>query len=498
MTRGWKWYLFLGAKFFCFSFLPASAVADDSHYQDYIVGGRAVGLGGAFCSIADDSSGLYYNPAGIVDSRMSSLQISTSLYGFERGSFDLEALTLPIPGVENLDVRFTDLIVVPSSAGGVKTFGKKGPDGTPIEAYAFSVLVPSYRSFAITAPFSSGTAATVDPAFIDTQLSYSRRVVDRTLWAGIGYARKLDANLRLGISGHYVLRSVVDIEKVSSSATVDAIAGNGAESQELFDTANNDIAYINGSLLLSVGLKYITGPWSFGTSFQLPSWQIHSLADLRFSRGKSVPDIDCSGLTQTSDACGEGGVLSGGGVSQYSSYQPDNVISETKYAPNLRLGVSYVLAQKLTLSGDLSYYFPVEYTLVNFDNENEKELLPFNPRVERNGVLNASLGLEYWMIREVSVSAGLFTDFSSAPNIEGTSLSEDRQPHVDLLGLSLVLGYLSDHTSTRFGLLYSSGSGHDVIPVNTINKVLNASQNYQRVNYFQSFFYFFVSSTYRY
>ena len=28
--------------------------ADDTHYQDFLVGGRALGLGGAYVSLADD------------------------------------------------------------------------------------------------------------------------------------------------------------------------------------------------------------------------------------------------------------------------------------------------------------------------------------------------------------------------------------------------------------------------------------------------------------
>ena len=61
--------------------LAGPARADDTHYHDYPIGGRAVGLGGAFVALASDPSGLYYNPAGIVDSRHHSVQISTNLYG---------------------------------------------------------------------------------------------------------------------------------------------------------------------------------------------------------------------------------------------------------------------------------------------------------------------------------------------------------------------------------------------------------------------------------
>ena len=45
----------------------ALALADDGHYQNFLVGERAAGMGGAFTAIANDPSGTYYNPAGLVD-----------------------------------------------------------------------------------------------------------------------------------------------------------------------------------------------------------------------------------------------------------------------------------------------------------------------------------------------------------------------------------------------------------------------------------------------
>jgi len=301
----------------------------------------------------------------------------------------------------------------------------------------------------------------------------------------------------VGVSAHYVLRSVVDIEKVASSATLSFGEDSSGESQEVFDTATNDIAFLNGSLVLGGGIKYKSGAWQFGASVQLPSWQVHSRTELRSSRGQSVPHVDCTQLNATSEACREGGVLALGGKSQFTVYQPKSVESETKYAPSIRVGASYSLPYKLTVSGDLIYHFPVSYTLVNLKEEDAK-WLPFNPKVDRNEVLNMSFGFEYLMIREVSIAAGIFSDFSSAPEIPEQYLSADMQPHVDLLGLSMALGYFSEHTLTRFGLLYSSGSGQDVIPVNTTDKILEQSDDYHRVGYFQSFFYVFISSTYRY
>ena len=49
--------------------------ADEGRYQDYALGARALGLGGAYTAISDDPSGVFYNPAGLVDVSRARLSI---------------------------------------------------------------------------------------------------------------------------------------------------------------------------------------------------------------------------------------------------------------------------------------------------------------------------------------------------------------------------------------------------------------------------------------
>lgn len=42
-----------------------SVQADVFHYSNLLIGDRAIGFGGAYTAIADDASGVYYNPAGL-------------------------------------------------------------------------------------------------------------------------------------------------------------------------------------------------------------------------------------------------------------------------------------------------------------------------------------------------------------------------------------------------------------------------------------------------
>ena len=46
-------------------FSTTSLYADDAHYKNILIGERAATMGGSYVAISDDSTGCYYNPAGI-------------------------------------------------------------------------------------------------------------------------------------------------------------------------------------------------------------------------------------------------------------------------------------------------------------------------------------------------------------------------------------------------------------------------------------------------
>ena len=54
--------------------------ADFYHYADIIVGDQAASMGGAYGAIADDSSAIYYNPAGLAQVRADAVSASMNAY----------------------------------------------------------------------------------------------------------------------------------------------------------------------------------------------------------------------------------------------------------------------------------------------------------------------------------------------------------------------------------------------------------------------------------
>ncbi|MEO0592464.1 MAG: UPF0164 family protein [Myxococcota bacterium] len=438
--------------------LPARVTrADDTHYQDFVIGGRAVGLGGAFTAIADDPSGLFYNPAGIADVRQTNLQVSASLYGFERGGIG-DRLSVPVPGVEDLDIEFTELIVIPSSAGFISNLDAKLPNGQNRHSYGVTVIVPSFRSFAA----NENQGAT----------TYRRRVTDRELWAGAGYGLRLTPRLSVGVSGFYILRTVVDTESLAANETLEG-------ETDRFQTVSNDISLVNGNVVFVGGVKFLATPkLSLGASLRSPSIGVHSDGDLFFERAESDPSSDTT-------------------ISGFERQVIEGRNSETRYSPVARFGVAYQEPYQFTVSADASVHLPVDYRLIDIDDEAIRQRLPFNPDVERRTVVNLNAGVEYLLVREVSVALGGFTNFSSAPSISEQPTT-DQLPHVDMLGLTLALGYFGEYTLSRLGVQFSAGTGQDVLPESDIARLVDGDLSFRRVDFSQSFFYVFLSSTFRY
>ena len=49
--------------------LSSAAIADQYHYGNLLVGGKAIGFGGAYVAVADDQSAMHYNAAGLAFQR---------------------------------------------------------------------------------------------------------------------------------------------------------------------------------------------------------------------------------------------------------------------------------------------------------------------------------------------------------------------------------------------------------------------------------------------
>ena len=71
-------------------------------------GSVATGMGGAFVSVANDATALYWNPAGIANLTANEVTIFHANW-IASTNFDYAALVLPLGGIGNIGLSFTSL-----------------------------------------------------------------------------------------------------------------------------------------------------------------------------------------------------------------------------------------------------------------------------------------------------------------------------------------------------------------------------------------------------
>jgi len=443
--------------------LSSEAAANDTNYQNYITGGRAAGLGGAFTAIANDVSGLLYNPAGLVDDYHSDFSLSANLYGFERTERGGTPPS-PIPSLSNIANVTTELVIIPSVAGAVRTFQKDSHAPGYLNALSFGMLVPSQRDATETLR-RAGEAGSDD---------YKRQVHDRVFMPGFGYARKIGRRWRIGISNFAQLRSLQSNENIVSIKNGDPQA---------FRSADSSITITAASFLAILGVKFLASDaFHLGLSFAFPSIPVFSSTSFRYYRSGFDP-------AQTPQ----------GDIKQVVT---DSVKATYVQPAVLRVGGAYMWNERLTLTADVSVNFPVSYRLVSSDDPTIQGVLPLASAVQRLAVVNLNAGVEYLFSQTFALSGGFYTDFASSPELSGAQfsgvLNQQALSHIDLYGFTGALAFSAPNSVTRVGAMYSFGHGYDVVTREDFGRVLQDSSQFQRVENFKSFFYIFVSTTARF
>ena len=432
----------------------AAARADDVHYQDYPVGSRALALGGAFVALSDDPSGLYYNPAGICDSRRLNVSVSASLYGIERqaaGAIEIDRGTFSLATLNSLNV-------IPGEAGLIRGHGSLDARGTPF-AFGFDVTVPSFRSYGIdaTQPFQVHT-----------------RVSDRTFDLAAGAGMRWNEKLNLGLALHYVLRLYDTSE--------DALSVQGATDPGI-GVYHADASFQNGNLVALLGAKYRhTDEWLFGAALGLPGIPLHSAGKVSVQDVTANPDAPAGQRTVA------------------TTVSTTEVDSRTRVPALLRLGVARVEARRWTLSGQITGHLGTSYDRFSVAPAISRRLR-VQDHIERDPVVDLNLGGEYLLTPEVSVALGLFTDRSAAPRFQvddagNLVAGSSRQPRVSMYGGTATVGLIGLHSISRLGVSAAYGAGEDAVPNDPTGIV--DPDGFRVAPVHQLFLYVFLASTFRY
>ena len=259
------------------------------------------------------------------------------------------------------------------------------------------------------------------------------RLEDRSLWVGGSFALNFSEALALGLTMYYTARNY-------SRSVTDRIESGGITS-----IANEEKIFTNNSLIYMLGLyQQLSRRWSLGLSHRFSSMEISGHGTYFYS------DVSTAGTSSTRNE--------------------DRISSETRIPSKTTLGLAYEQKGHLTLSADLSYYGQEQYR--DLDH-------PGGDWIRHKNIWNFHLGGEYYVKTWLSLRAGIFSNFSSSPEIP-YGVSERRPDHIDMWGFSTNAAiYTSSASSLTLGGYWVGGQGHSTQLISgSIEKVPMSMQTF--------------------
>jgi long-subunit fatty acid transport protein len=374
-----------------------TAFADEYHYQDLIVGERAAGLAGAYISIADDPSGLYHNPAGIIYNFENYFSLSANVYKTSSTTYK--------KAIAGQDYKMESSGWVPNFFGATQNYGKF--------KLGFAILSPSSEVLDLDDNISNISTSAGQTKSVRRRLV---RQYSISLY-GVGAAYEPVKDLAAGISlfmGQLTDKSVNTQQQIFNG-TPERFAIN-----ESFSDQSTMFIYPK------FGFQWMPAPkWAIG-GVASSSYTAYSKKKERIAGSKLNNDGTLGGTTNETD--------------QLNTAEVDS-------APNalgpyeLGLGTSYFPTKDLLFSLDVRYYSD-DQTFTTFTT------VP---------VVNVALGSEWYMSDQIVLRGGLYTNNANTPDLD--SNKTDQRPHVDYLGLTAGITFANPGSSFTLCTQLSQGSG---------------------------------------
>jgi hypothetical protein len=456
----------LGAAVFAVS---ASARADPVHHNEVLVGGRALGMGGAATGLAEDAASVYYNPAGIAQMGGSSISASFQVNAFQKITVDHG---LQAAGLADLTHDEKPSLAIYVSA--IAKFGAADGTGFRRHAVAFSTVNPEQEALAFKG------FGHIDESYADLKLDNS----DETVWRGLSYAYSLSSRWAFGLSAFWSHREMKHREAwifADGVAPRDYVDSQGnAHNAVLANQIRADLRDVklnSDDAILRLGVRHDLSPsWRLGLMLQPPAIPLRANANVgqeRITFGADEPDAPAP--------------------TYFRSQQPASAHSPIPW--EVRLGGAY-LHDDFTLALDVLFHGPTGSAKdpvvavgapASDDAFGRPPAMPFllPTTYYTHFVTNVALGVESSIADIVPWSAGVFTDFSAAPPIDGPS-NTYAWPDVDRFGVSASLGLRQKGYNLQIGGSLVLGGG-DALVVDSEADAFTYTQSHWKERTFMFF-----------
>jgi hypothetical protein len=285
----------------------SSALADQFHNVNTLIGDRASGMGGAYTAISDDATGLYYNPAGIVYASGRDLTVSANVYFHTVKSYK--------GALSRFDWNRVSSALLPNYFGAVQPLG-------PVKI-GFSYAVPDSSQEDQDQTFN-------DVSQLTKQYTINFHAKDTTYNFGPTIAAPITDSLSVGMTLYYYLRQFSYIQKEVN----------------IYNTPSPTYGWTNRIFdLMEKGLRPVIG--------------VMWLPMEKFSLGFSLSKVYLlDSIATQQDTCSDTNI-DGVGCDTPFTMVDTTIKDKRKFPTHAAAGAAYYLSPDLLVSGDLNYYTKV-------------------------------------------------------------------------------------------------------------------------------------------
>ncbi|MBF0442632.1 MAG: hypothetical protein HQK54_12065 [Oligoflexales bacterium] len=400
-------------------YLSSEGFSDQYHYANIIIGDRAMGLGGAYCGVADDASGVYYNPAGLA------FALNNDISGSANAFYNRRITYKKTIGESNF---------VEKSGGTMAPFlgGLQKLDNIHqglVSAFGFYTTDSDLKDQDDYIPVTPELGIR----------RFHRAVNFRASTGGIAVAaaKRLTPNFAAGFSIHYLsinelLQEYQDSESLWSAKKTDPTAPI-----YVLEVMNSRQYLTATGLAPSLGMQWALSPdFSLGLNVKFPTITAEKL-DYSIERTKNYRDGDSNVLTDENIPAAERGKVVRAIATQQTVKKPLG-----KIPTEFRLGAAWFATTRILWTFDITSFSATKGDISLY---------------ERKSVMNYASGFEYYVTSSIPIRFGLFTNSDARP--EPVSNKTDQPDHIDYTGMSLFFAWVQPNSQIALGGIAQNGTG---------------------------------------
>jgi hypothetical protein len=423
--------------------LAGNAAADQFHYNNFIMGDRAVGLGGAYSAVSDDASGVVYNPAGLA------FALSNDISGSANAFYSREITYKETLGDEDFVEHSNGSL--PAFFGVLQKLDHHVPG-----------LVMAFGSYTTDSDLKDQDTLIEDITVGSSNVRRFHRTSNiraSTQYSSLAAGYRLTSNIAIGFGLTYFAVDELTQEYQDGKQTVSNI--ENIEWQILTQNIRQRLTVFGIEPHLGIQVA-LGGKFSLGASYKqgiIASENMEIAVETRkqyLANDEAIASI-------------ESGSSAGAAVTE-------NVSNELVEAPlgswpgQFRFGAAWFASTRFLWTADVVYYTEAKGgdDIAAFGN---KQLF------ERESIMNYSTGVEYYVLPSFPLRFGLFTNNDARPVIDHDKTAQ--ADHIDYMGETLFIAWVQPNSQIAVGAILQQGSGEaQKLGDKTVQKVEAESVTY--------------------